>query len=144
MLEAPWPFTTLCPPRTQTSLSRWKLARKRRREGENRRDGALPFPWSPLRVVTSHSRFARASFPNHAKNEAPEEEEEVDPLFFVHKLWLNKSMQCFRWSESSKRWECSCSVRYKKANKNIKKESNGFHNHSTLINTFIHSGPYKR
>ena len=29
-----------------------------------------------------------------------------NPLFFVHKLWLNKLMRCFYWSLSSKWWEC--------------------------------------
>ena len=48
------------------------------REGEKGRDGAKPpfftLPNGPLHFVTSHSRFALASFRNHAKNEAPEEE----------------------------------------------------------------------
>ena len=45
-----------------------------------------------------------------------------NPLFFVHKLWLNKLMRCLYWSVSSKWWECCwtlCNVRSKKANKNI-------------------------
>ena len=29
-----------------------------------------------------------------------------NPLFFVHKLWLNKLMWCFYWSVSLKWWEC--------------------------------------
>ena len=44
-----------------------------------------------------------------------------NPLFSVHKLWLNKLMQlCFYWSITSKWWECYwtlCTVRSKKANK---------------------------
>ena len=45
-----------------------------------------------------------------------------NPLFFVHKLWLNKLMRCLYWSVSSKWWECYwtlCNVRSKKANKHI-------------------------
>ena len=44
-------------PRTQTSLSLWKCARKGRREGDNR----LYPSHGPLRFITSHSRFALAS-----------------------------------------------------------------------------------
>ena len=43
-------LTKSCLPRTQTSLSRWKCARKGRREGDNGWDWvrlpSVPFPWS--------------------------------------------------------------------------------------------------
>ena len=71
-------------PRRLSLDENWRV-----KEGGKEKTGetALYPSLGPLRVATSHSRFARASFPNHAKNEAPEEEEEeVDPLFFVHKL----------------------------------------------------------
>ena len=54
-----------------------------------------------------------------------------NPLFFVHKLWLNKLMRCLYWSVSSKWWECYwtlCNVRSKKLTKTYNK---GFSNHST-------------
>ena len=54
-----------------------------------------------------------------------------NPLFFVHKLWLNKLMRCLCWSVSSKWWECYwtlCNVRSKKLTKTYNK---GFSNHST-------------
>ena len=41
-------------------------------------------------------------------------EHNENPLFFVHKLGLNKLIRCFCWSVSSKSKEC-----YEKANKNI-------------------------
>ena len=47
---------------------------------------------------------------------------EHNPLFSLHKLWLNKLMQYFCWSITSKWLECYwtlCSVRSKKANKNL-------------------------
>ena len=52
-------------PRTQTSLSRWKCARKGRREGHNGRDCTLPM------VPCGSSPVARLYL---AKNKAPEEE----------------------------------------------------------------------
>ena len=39
-------LTKSCLPRTQTSLSRWKCARKGRREGDNGWVTSVPFPWS--------------------------------------------------------------------------------------------------
>ena len=42
-------------PRTQTSLSRWKCARKGRREVDNRRDYRLYPSHRPLRFITSRS-----------------------------------------------------------------------------------------
>ena len=44
-------------------------------------------------------------------------------IFSVHKLWLNKLMQCLYWSVSSKWKECYwtlCTDRSKKANKNLR------------------------
>ena len=53
--------------RTQTSLCRWKCARKRRREGDNGpRPPSVPFPWS---LAVHHQPLLYL-----AKNEAPEEE----------------------------------------------------------------------
>ena len=61
--------------RTQTSLSRWKRARKGRREGDNRRDvlrlPSVPFPWS---LAVHHQSLAFRARLYDAKNEAPEEE----------------------------------------------------------------------
>ena len=80
------------PRRLSLSLSRWKFARKGRREGENGQDGAKPpffyLSHGPLRV-TSHSRFALASLRNHAKNEAPEEEAGWD-LYYT---WVQMLLQ---------------------------------------------------
>ena len=57
----------------------------RRKKG---RDGAKPpfftLPNGPLHFVTSHSPFALASFRNHAKNEAPEEEAGSRRHAFTH------------------------------------------------------------
>ena len=59
---------------TQTSLSRWKCARKGRREGDNGQDvlrlPSVPFPWSL--AVHNQSLAFRARLYD-AKNEAPEE-----------------------------------------------------------------------
>ena len=59
-------------PPTQTSLFRWKCARKGRREGDN---GlclpSVPFPWSP---AAHHQSLAFRARLFQAKNEAPEEE----------------------------------------------------------------------
>ena len=63
-----------------------------------------------------------------------------NPLFLVHKLWLNKLTWHFYWSVSSKWQECYgtlSTVMSKKANKNIVTgKSNGCHNHSTWKTTF--------
>ena len=57
-------------PRTQTSLSRWKCARKGRREGDNGRDVASPaFSTLPM-VRCGSSPVVRLYL---AKNEAPDE-----------------------------------------------------------------------
>ena len=58
-----------------------------------------------------------------------------NPSFLVHKYcdW------CFYWSVSSKWWECYwtlCTVRSKKAKKNITEESKGCYNHSAWKTTF--------
>ena len=59
---------------TQTSLSRWKCARKGRREGDNGQDvlrlPSVPFPWS-LAVHNQSLAFRTRLY--DAKNEAPEE-----------------------------------------------------------------------
>ena len=61
-------------PRTQTSLSRWKCARKGRREGDNGRNvvrlPSVPIPW-PLAVHNKSLAFRARLY--DAKNEAPEE-----------------------------------------------------------------------
>ena len=62
-------------PRTQTSLSRRKCARKGRREGDNGRDvlrlPSVPFPWS---LAVHHQSLAFRARLYDAKNEAPGEE----------------------------------------------------------------------
>ena len=58
-------------PRTQTSLSRRKCARKGRREGDNGRDVASPAVCTLPMVPCDSSPVARHYL---AKNEAPEEE----------------------------------------------------------------------
>ena len=66
-----------------------------------------------------------------------------NPLFSVHKLWLNKLMRCFYWSITSKWWECYwtlCTDRSKKANKHLT-NNKGFPNHSILIN-YVGTKPF--
>ena len=61
-------------PLTLTSLSRWKCARKGRREGDSGRDGASPAVCTLPMVPCGSSPVALLYL---AKNEAPEEEDDL-------------------------------------------------------------------
>ena len=61
------PYIVFDLPRTQASLSRWKCARKRGREGQQ----SISFPWS---LAVHHLSLAFRFHLYDAKNEAPEEE----------------------------------------------------------------------
>ena len=85
-----------CPVPRRLSLSLSLDENLRAKEGGKEKTGetALKPPFfylahGPLRVVTSHSRFALTSLRNHAKNEAPEEEAGWDPYY----TWVQMLLQ---------------------------------------------------
>ena len=63
-----------------------------------------------------------------------------NPLFFVHKLWLNKLMRCFYWSvvqnDRNAIEHCARSGP-ERLTKTYNKECNGLNNHSNLITNLI-------
>ena len=73
-------------PRTQTSLFRWKLARKGRREGDNGRGGAKPLVCTlPMSLAVHRQSLAFCARLYHEKNEAPKEEVVAESLpVFLH------------------------------------------------------------
>ena len=76
-------------PDVSLSMKTGPQRKARRKKRARRRSNSLLSPsHGPLRVVTSHSRFALASLRNHAKKEEPEEEAVAACImkFFSHRL----------------------------------------------------------
>ena len=104
-------------PRTQTSLSRWKCARKGRREGHNGRDCTLPM------VPCGSSPVARLYL---AKNKAPEEE--------LIRGWYSDVVK----EDPSSNWLRKCQEEEEEAVKKGKPRSRRFSFHKYFTTFFIY------